>query len=134
MSFISEAYAQVTQGGATSGDNPLMNLLPLILIFAVFYMFIIRPQQKKLKEHEAVLNTMKRGDEVVTGSGIIGKVNKIEEGSNIVHIEVAKDVVIRVNRTAIIEILTGGSSESSTEKKGTQTSNDKKVKKAKASE
>jgi len=61
MSFISDSYAQVTQTGAAAGDNPLMNLLPLILIFAVFYVFLIRPQQKKLKEHESLLSTMKRG-------------------------------------------------------------------------
>jgi len=126
MSFISDSYAQVTQTGNAAGDNPLMNLLPLILIFAVFYVFLIRPQQKKLKEHESLLSTMKRGDEVVTGGGIIGKVNKIEEGSNIVHIEIAKDVVVRVNRATIIEIISGDVANNSHVKKTQRHKSDKK--------
>jgi len=126
MSFISDAYAQVTQSGASSGDNPLMNLLPLILIFAVFYVFLIRPQQKKIKEHETILKTMKRGDEVVTGGGIIGKVNKIEDGSNIVHIEISKDVVVRVNRATIIEIISADTEQNGPAQKKQKNKNDKK--------
>jgi preprotein translocase subunit YajC len=126
MSLISSAYAQVVQTGASSGDNPLMSLIPLILIFAVFYVLIIRPQQKKIKEHEAILGTMKRGDDVVTGGGIIGKVSKIEEDSNIVHIEIAKDVVVRVNKATIIEILSGEVSETASAKRSAKRKSDKK--------
>jgi preprotein translocase subunit YajC len=136
MSFISEAYAQVTQTAPASGENPLMNLLPLILIFAVFYLFLIRPQQKKIREHEALLNTMKRGDEVVTGGGIVGKVSKIEEGSNIVHVEIAPDVIVRVNKATIIEILANGVTEKKApkaEKKAPAAQPEKKEKKSKAS-
>lgn len=106
MSFISSAYAQVAQSSGQGSENPLVNFLPLILIFAVFYIFLIRPQQKKMKEHEAVINSVKKGDEVITGGGIIGKVSKIEEGSNIIHIEIADGVVVRINKATIIELIT----------------------------
>ena len=132
MSFISDAYAQAAKG-TTTADNPLMNLLPLILILGVFYFFLIRPQQKKIKEHEAVLSNMKIGDEVITGGGIVGKVKKIEEDSNIVHIEIAKDVVVRVNKTTIIEILANSKAANSTVKSDQQTKNEKRDKQKKAS-
>ena len=136
MSFISEAYAQITQAAPATGDNPLMNLLPLVVIFAVFYFLLIRPQQKKLKEHEALLSTMKRGDEVVTGGGIVGKVSKMEEAANIVHVEIAKDVVVRVSRSTIISILPEGGAESPVEKNKPEKKDkkEKKEKKTKASQ
>lgn len=112
MSFISDAYAQVTQDAASSAENPLMNLLPLILIFAVFYVFLIRPQQKKMKEHQAIINSVKRGDEIVTGGGIIGKVSKVEEGSSIAHIEIADGVIVRINKATIVEVIAGGNNTS----------------------
>lgn len=101
--FISDAFAQTA---ATAAEpNALLNLLPLALIFAVFYVFLIRPQQQKMKEHTNLINSVKRGDEVVTSGGILGKVTKIEEGSNIAHVEIASGVVVRLNKTTIAEVI-----------------------------
>ena len=71
--FVSPAYAQATGGGAGGFEA----FLPLILIFGVFYLLLIRPQQKKMKEHKATLNAIRRGDKVVTGGGIVGTVTKV---------------------------------------------------------
>ncbi len=132
MSFISSAYAEVTQAATTANENPLMNLLPLVLIFAVFYVFLIRPQQKKLKEQQAIINAIKRGDEVVTGGGIIGKVSKIEENSNIAHIEIADGVQVRVNKATIIEVIAKTGSADIIEKPASKNKKEK-TKKIKAS-
>ncbi len=110
MFFISNAYAQEAANAvanATGGEpNPLLNMLPLVLIFAVFYLFLIRPQQKKLKEHQSLVNSVKKGDEVITGGGIIAKVTKVEEGSNIVHVEISDGVVVKINKATIVDIST----------------------------
>lgn len=129
MSFISDAYAQVTQAEAPVNENPLMSFMPLILIFVVFYVFLIRPQQKKLKEHEAIINSVKRGDEVVTGGGIIGKVSKIEEGSNIIHIEIADGVIVRINKATIIEVISASGIKVSEDQKEPKRKSDKNGKK-----
>jgi preprotein translocase subunit YajC len=70
--LISTAYAQTA--GAEGGSNMLIQLLPLVLIFVVFYFLIIRPQQKKVKDHTAMVDALRRGDRVVTTGGIIGTV------------------------------------------------------------
>ncbi len=106
MSFISDAFAQTATTTAAAGEpSALMNLLPLVLIFAVFYVFLIRPQQKKFKEQAELINSIKRGDEVLTSGGIIGKVIKIEEGNNIASVEIADGVVVRLNKVTIVEVL-----------------------------
>src|SRR3546814_15296086 len=73
--LISEAYAQA--GGGTT--DMLTSLLPLVLIFVVFYFLLIRPQQKKMKDHKAMIEAVRRGDTVTTSGGIIGKVTKVQE-------------------------------------------------------
>lgn len=107
MSFISNALAEATTTAAKTGGEPsaLANLLPLALIFAVFYVFLIRPQQKKMKEHSDLINSVKRGDEIITGGGILGKVKNIEEGSNIISVEIADGVVVRINKATIVEVI-----------------------------
>ncbi len=108
MLFISNAYAQTIANNvanATGGEpSPLLNMLPLVLIFAVFYLFLIRPQQKKMKEHQNLVNAVKKGDEIVTGGGIIAKVVKVEEGTNIVQVEIADGVVVKINKATIVDI------------------------------
>ena len=74
--LISTAYAQGV-GGLFDGSNAMVQFLPLVLIFVVFYFMLIRPQQKKQKDHRAMLDTLRRGDRVVTGGGIIGTVNRV---------------------------------------------------------
>ncbi|MAG95959.1 MAG: preprotein translocase subunit YajC [Alphaproteobacteria bacterium] len=80
--FISPAYAQAAGGGG--GGFDITAIMPLILIFAVFYFLLIRPQQKKAKEHRAMIGAVRRGDTVVTGGGLIGKVIKVNENDRLI--------------------------------------------------
>ena len=93
--FISSAYAQGAGGG-----SGLEAMLPLVLIFVVFYFLLIRPQQKKMKDHKAMLANIRRGDTVITGGGITGKVTKVEDEYE-VTVEIAKDVKVKVQRSLI---------------------------------
>ncbi|MFY8093331.1 MAG: preprotein translocase subunit YajC [Niveispirillum sp.] len=101
--FISTAYAQAAAGAPGGGMESLMSLAPLVLIFVVFYFLLIRPQQKKLKEHKAMLDALRRGDKVVTGGGIIGSVVKVADDE--VTVEIATGVQVRVLRTTITSVL-----------------------------
>ena len=86
MSFISNAFAQGTTAG--SAESSLMSFLPLILMFAVLYFIMIRPQMKRQKEHRNMLAAMAKGDEVVTNGGIVGKVTKVTDAY--VGVEIAR--------------------------------------------
>lgn len=99
--FISPAYAQDAAGAAgimTSG------LVPMILIVAIMYFLMIRPQQKRLKEHKAMVEALRRGDQVVTQGGILGKVSKVQD-DGIVEIEIADGVKVKVMRATISQVL-----------------------------
>jgi len=98
--LISPAYAQAA-GGDASG---FLSFLPLVLIFAVFYFLLIRPQQKKMKAHKEMIANVRRNDRVVTGGGIIGKVTKVVDELE-VDVEIATNVVVRVARGTIAEVL-----------------------------
>jgi preprotein translocase subunit YajC len=100
---ISNAFAQGTS--ATSGAD-IMAFLPMILIFVVFYFLLIRPQQKKSKEHRAMLEALQKGDEVVTAGGLVGKVSKLTD--QYASIEIAPSVEISVQRQAIQQLLPKG--------------------------
>lgn len=95
--FTSPAYAQGA-GGPAGFD--IMTLLPLILIFVVFYFLLIRPQQKKVKEHREMLGKLRRGDRIVTNGGVIGKIMKVVN-ENELDLEIADGVRIRVMRSMI---------------------------------
>ncbi len=97
--WISTAYAQAKTG--TTGGDPFGFLLPLVLIFVVFWFFLIRPQQRRQKEHKALIGNLKRNDKVLTSGGIIGKVTKVSEGQPEVEIEIAKEVKVKVDRNMI---------------------------------
>ncbi|MGI9511238.1 MAG: preprotein translocase subunit YajC [Geminicoccaceae bacterium] len=100
--FIKEAFAQ--SAGAGGGDF-LVSMLPLILIFVVFYFLLIRPQQQKMKTHRAMIAAVKRGDKVLTAGGIFGTITKVEEAEDIVMLEIAKDVRVRVARSTISDLV-----------------------------
>jgi preprotein translocase subunit YajC len=102
MMLISPAYAQA--GGAPAGFD-MISLLPLVLIFVVFYFLLIRPQQKKMKAHRELIGALKRGDKVLTSGGIIGTVVKVEEGEDVLLVEIAKDVRVRVARSTISDLM-----------------------------
>ncbi|TKZ21424.1 preprotein translocase subunit YajC [Shimia litoralis] len=78
--------------------------LPLILIFAIMYFLLIRPQQKKMKEHQGMVTALRRGDQVVTQGGLIGKVSKVKDDSEI-EVELAEGVKVRVVKSTIAQVL-----------------------------
>jgi len=101
--WISTAYAQ---GTGICDQNALVQFLPLILIFVVFYFLLIRPQQRKAKDQKAMLGALRRGDRVVTGGGIIGTVARVDnpEAEEVV-VEIAENVRVRVLRSTITTVL-----------------------------
>lgn len=100
--LISTAYAQTAAGGGSGFD--LISLAPLVLIFVVFYFLLIRPQQKKVKEHRAMIGALRRGDRVVTSGGIIGQVTKVLSDTEL-QVEIAEGVRVRVARSAVSEVV-----------------------------
>ncbi|MBM2829911.1 MAG: preprotein translocase subunit YajC [Gammaproteobacteria bacterium] len=93
--FIQNAWAEE----APSQGGGIMGLLPLILIFVVFYFFLIRPQMKQAKEHKQMVEALTKGDEVVTTGGLLGKINKV--GDNFIILEIAKDIEVKVQKHAV---------------------------------
>lgn len=103
--FITPAFAQAAGAGDT--NSMLMSLLPFALIFVIMYFLILRPQQKKLKDHADLVKNIRRGDSVVTSGGLIGKVTKVVDDDQI-EIEVADGVRIRQMRQMISGVRTKG--------------------------
>ena len=101
--LFSPAYAQAA-GGAPAGFD-FISLMPLVLIFVVFYFLLIRPQQKKMKTHRDMIGAVKRGDRVLTGGGILGTVIKVEDSDDVLLVEIAKDIRVRVARGTISDVL-----------------------------
>ena len=100
--FISQALAQ--EAGNAAGPGALGAFLPIILIFVVFYFLLIRPQQKKMKQHKEMLAAIRRGDRIVTGGGIVGTVSKVID-DNEIQVEIAEGVRVRVHRGLISAVL-----------------------------
>jgi preprotein translocase subunit YajC len=98
--FVTPAYAQAAGGAASA----FTSFVPLILIFAIMYFLLIRPQQKKVKEHQKMVAALRRGDQVVTAGGLIGKVSKVKDDSE-VEIELSEGVKVRVVRSTIAQVL-----------------------------
>ena len=99
--FISSAYAQ--DAAPTGG---LMSFLPLIVIFAVFYFMLIRPQMKRSKEHRQLVSQLGKGDEVVTNGGVLGRITDVSE--SFVTLEIAENVKISVQRQAVANVMPKG--------------------------
>ena len=104
--FESPAYA--AGGAAAPGDGGfLFGLMPMLLIFVIFYFLLIRPQQKRMKAHQAMLSAVKRNDTVVTSGGLIGKVTKVEDAE--IEVELAQGIRVRVVKSMLAEVReTGG--------------------------
>ena len=103
--LISAAYAQGTGiTGIFDNQSALIQFLPLVLIFVVFYFLLIRPQQRKAKDHKAMLEALRRGDRVVTGGGIIGTVARVENPEE-VTVDIADGVRVRVLRSTISSVV-----------------------------
>lgn len=102
FSIISAANASATT--AVDGGFNFMSLLPFVALLGIMYFFIIRPQNKRAKEHQEMVNGLKRGDQVVTAGGIIGNVSRITDNNEVV-VELASGVDVRVVRTSITQVL-----------------------------
>lgn len=100
--FITPAYAQAAAGPGGAGDI-LIQFFPIILLVIIFWFFIFRPQQRRAKEHQNMLDNVRRGDTIVTSGGIVGKVTKVTEGSDL-DVEIADGVKIKVVRTMIADV------------------------------
>ncbi len=102
--FISPAFASGVETAKTS-PSIFMSMMPLLIILFIFYLFLFRPQQKRMQEYQKLVNSLRRGDRIVTTGGIIGTISKVEEGNPDVQVEIAEGVKIRLQRNAIAEIL-----------------------------
>ena len=102
--LITPAFAQ---GGVLGGDNMLVSLLPFILIFVIMYFLILRPQQKRVKQHAEMVKNVRRGDTVVTNGGLVGKVTKVIDDDQ-VEVEVAPDVRVRQMRSMLSDVRAKG--------------------------
>lgn len=103
--LISNAYAQTAAAAAGPMDS-VMQFLPIILMFAVLYFLMVRPQMKKAKEHKALLEALSKGDEVVTQGGLTGRITKV--GDDFVAIAIADNVEIQMQKGAISLVLPKG--------------------------
>lgn len=101
--FISDAVAQAA---SPAGAGGLMSFLPMIALFVIFYFLLIRPQQKRQKEHKGMVAGLAKGDEIVTMGGVLGKITAVDE--NFVTVEIAKDTEIRVQRMSVQAMMPKG--------------------------
>ena len=104
--FISSAFAQTAPAAGGDMQSSLMSMLPLVLMFVVLYFVMIRPQMKKQKEHRAMVEALAKGDEVVTGGGLLGRVSKL--GDNFIGVEIANGVEVQIQRSAVVQVLPKG--------------------------
>ena len=107
--LISSAFAQTAPAAAAGGDmmSTLTGMLPLVLMFVVLYFIMIRPQMKRQKEHRAMVQAIGKGDEVVIGGGMLGRVTRLSE--QYLHVEIANNVEVQVQRAAVLQVLPKGS-------------------------
>ncbi len=102
--FLTSAWAQ--DAGAAGSGGAWMQLLPLVLIFVVFYFLLIRPQTKRAKEHREMVSKLQAGDEVVTNGGMLGRITEV--GDNFMTLEIASNVSIKVQKTQVSQLMPKG--------------------------
>lgn len=103
--LINNAIAQEVAAAAPKDEFSIVSFIPLILIFTVFYFLIIRPQSKKFKEHQALVNNLKIGDKVITNGGIIGVVREINDKENLLEVEISSGVNIKILRGYVADLV-----------------------------
>ena len=102
--FIAEAFAATGTAAAAAEPSPMIGfLLQLILVFAIFYFLLIRPQQKKMKEHEDMLNAIKPKDEIITGGGMYAKVVKAD--GDVLTVKIAEGVEVKISRSSVRDVV-----------------------------
>ncbi len=102
--FVTPAYAQAAGGG---GGDILIQIMPFVLIFVIMYFLIIRPQRQQMKKRQEMLNNVRRGDQVVTGGGITGKVTKVIDDAEL-EVEIADGLRVRVMRSMLADVKVKG--------------------------
>lgn len=127
--FINEAFAQ-TAGAAATGGSISSTLVQLGLIFVIFYFLLIRPQQKKIKQHELMLQAIKKGDKILTGGGIYAKVLKADDPIDLT-VELADGVVVDINRSTVRDVINDELIKAAKAAKAAQAANSNKKNKAK---
>jgi preprotein translocase subunit YajC len=100
--FISDAYAQDASGQA----GTLELILPLLLMFAIFYFLLIRPQQKKAKEHKGMVGSLSKGDEIITNGGLLAKITDVDD--NFLTCQISANVEVKIQRFAVTSVLPKG--------------------------
>jgi preprotein translocase subunit YajC len=100
--FISDAYAQ----GADSQAGTLELILPLVLMFGIFYFLLIRPQQKKAKEHKGMVGGLSKGDEIITNGGLLAKITDVDD--NFLTCKISDNVEVKIQRHAVASVLPKG--------------------------
>lgn len=100
--FITQAFAQ--GAGSPGGGNLLFQIIPFVLIFVVIYFLILRPQQKRAREHREMVASVRRGDQIVTSGGLMGKISKVTDDADDVEVEIAKGVKVRIIRSMISDV------------------------------
>jgi len=103
--FISNAHAEGGQAAAQQQASPI-SFLFLIVMFVLFWILLIRPQQKRAKEHKNMVEALSKGDEVVTNGGILGKIQNLEEG--FITLEIANNITIKIQRNAVATLVPKG--------------------------
>ena len=105
--LITPAYAQFGFGGGAGGNNMIVNFLPLIFIVVIMYFLILRPQQRKVKQHQEMIKALRRGDTVVTNGGLVGKVTKLVDDDHI-EVEISDGVRVRHLRAMVSDVRAKG--------------------------
>ena len=110
--FISDAMAEgAAAAGGAPADGGLMGMLPLLLIFVLFYFMLIRPQAKRAKEHKQMVEALAKGDEIVTQGGILGKITEV--GESFLTVQIADGVEVKVQRQSVSTLVPKGTIKSS---------------------
>ena len=99
--FFSSAFAQDATAAAAEQPSFIASMIPLALIMGIFYVLVLRPQQKRIKEQQAMIAAIKKGDKILTAGGIVGKIVKVEEAFGLLHVQIAEGVTVEVTSTSI---------------------------------
>jgi len=102
--LITNAYAQEAAATAAKQPSFLTSIAPLAIIFAIFYLLVLRPQSKKAQEQQKMVSALGKGDKVITSSGIHGKITKANTDSDVLEVEIAENVTVKINRSAVSEL------------------------------
>ncbi|MCP3944939.1 MAG: preprotein translocase subunit YajC [Desulfobacteraceae bacterium] len=112
--MISTAYAMGTMGGQTGQAGGIAGFLPIIILFAIFYFLLIRPQQKKAKEHKGMVASLKKGSRIITSGGIFGTIVSIDEST--IGLEIAEKIKIKISRGNVAGLITENDSAQKSDK------------------